>query len=71
MDNVARIESSIDEKYWEDLNNNDKVGYIKLMREMRIDLIQEGFYNKKMTSLLKRIRCKQDSASFECALNDE
>lgn len=71
MDNVARIESSIDEKYWEDLNNNDKVGYIKLMREMRIDLIQEGVYNKKMTSLLKRIRCKQDSASFECALNDE
>lgn len=71
MDNVIKIENSIDDKYWMDLNNNDKVGYIKLMREMRIDLIKDGVYNKKMTALLKRVRCKQDATSFECALNDE
>ena len=71
MDNIQRIENGIEAKYWMDLSSNDKVGYIKLMREMRIDLIEEGVYNKKMTSLLKRIRCKQDPSSFECALNDE
>jgi hypothetical protein len=71
MENLQRIESSIDAKYWMDLSNNDKMGYIKLMREMRIDLVESGVYNKKMTSLLKRIRCRQDPSSFECALTDE
>ncbi|MEY4516905.1 MAG: hypothetical protein RL180_1251 [Pseudomonadota bacterium] len=71
MENIQRIEANIPAKYWMDLSNNDKVGYIKLMREMRIDLVEAGVYNKKMTSLLKRIRCKQDPSSFECALTDE
>lgn len=35
---------------------NDQVGYIKLMREARIELTKEGFANTKMMSLLKRVR---------------
>jgi hypothetical protein len=54
-----------------DIPANDKIGYVKLMRESRIDLTKEGIYNKKMMSLLKKVRCQQDSSSFECALNDE
>jgi hypothetical protein len=50
---------------------NDQVGYIKLMREARIELTKSGFYNTKMMSLLKRVRCQQNPSSFECALKDE
>jgi len=71
MDGVLRVERTIPDKYWMDLTANDKVGYIRLMREMRIELIKKGVYNKKMTSLLKKVRCQQDPSNFECPLADE
>lgn len=71
MDLINKTEAAIPAKYWMEIPANDKVGYVKLMREARIDLTKEGIYNKKMMSLLKKVRCQQDSSSFECALNDE
>lgn len=71
MDLIGKTEAAIPAKYWMEIPANDKVGYVKLMRESRIDLTKEGIYNKKMMSLLKKVRCQQDASSFECALNDE
>lgn len=68
---IAKVEKGIDAKYWMDIPANDKVGYVKLMREARIDLTKEGIYNKKMMAILKKVRCQIDPTSFECALNDE
>ncbi len=71
MQNVEKTERDIPAKYWMEIPANDQVGYIKLMREARIELTKEGFYNTKMMSLLKRVRCQQNPSSFECALKDE
>lgn len=71
MGMIKKTEAEIPAKFWMDIPANDKIGYVKLMRESRIDLTKEGIYNKKMMSLLKKVRCQQDSSSFECALNDE
>ncbi len=71
MDLISKTEAGIPAKYWMEIPANDKVGYVKLMRESRIDLTKEGIYSKKMMSLLKKVRCQQDASSFECALNDE
>lgn len=71
MSMIKKTEAEIPAKFWMDIPANDKIGYVKLMRESRIDLTKEGIYNKKMMSLLKKVRCQQDSSSFECALNDE
>lgn len=71
FDLIAKTEAAIPAKYWMDIPANDKVGYVKLMRESRIDLTREGLYNKKMMSLLKRVRCQSEPSSFECALKDE
>ncbi|MBC7752341.1 MAG: hypothetical protein H7Z73_11625 [Candidatus Saccharibacteria bacterium] len=71
MDLINKTEKAIDEKYWLDISANDKVGYIKLMREARIDLTDDGVYNKKMMSILKKVRCTQDPTSFECAIKGE
>ena len=68
---LAKQEAAIPAKYWMDIPANDKVGYVKLMRESRVVLTKEGLYNKSMMSLLKRARCQVEPSSFECALKDE
>ncbi|PTQ89966.1 putative solute-binding protein [Agitococcus lubricus] len=68
---IEKTEKDVPAKYWMDIAEADKPGYIKLMRESRISLAAEGIYDKKMLGLLKRVRCKHDPASFECALKDE
>ena len=68
---LGKMEADIPAKYWMDIPANDKIGYIKMMRESRIALTKEGIYNKKMMSFLKRARCQAQPSSFECALKDE
>lgn len=71
MSMIEKTEKDIPARFWMDIPANDQVGYIKLMREARLELTKEGFYNTKMMSLLKRVRCQQNPSSFECALKDE
>jgi len=71
MDWIERMEKDIPDRYWKDISANDYVGYIRVIRESRVDLTKSGFYNPKMMKLLKRIRCTQNPNSFECSLNDE
>lgn len=71
FDIINKTEKSIDAKYWEDLPANDKLGYMKLMREARIGLTREGIYNKKMMTILKKVRCAQEPTNFECSLTGE
>ena len=68
---VDKIEKEIPAKYWMDIREADKPGYIKIMREARIQMTKEGFYDPAMMKILKKIRCNQNPSSFECALNDE
>jgi hypothetical protein len=68
---VDDTEKEIDPKYWMDIPDVDKVGYVKLMREARMDMTKEGFYHPKMMSLLKKVRCKITPSHYECSLNDE
>ena len=65
------MEKDIPAKYWMDIREADKPGYIKIMREARIQMTKEGFYDPAMMKILKKIRCNQNPSSFECALNDE
>ncbi len=68
---IDNAEKEIEPKYWMDVPPNDQAGYVKLMRESRIDLTKDGIYDKEMMHLLKKVRCKTNPDSFECALNDE
>lgn len=64
---IAQAEKDIDAKYWMDLTPADKEKYTQMMREARIQMTKEGFYDPKMMSLLKRIRCQVDGKRAECA----
>lgn len=68
---IDETEKSIDEKYWMDVPVADKPGYIKLMRESRIAMVKEGFYDKRMMTFLKKIRCQFDPTNYECSMTDE
>jgi hypothetical protein len=68
---VDKVEKSIDEKYWIDVLEADKPGYLKLMRESRIAMMKEGYYDKHMMGFLKKIRCRFNPASYECGMTDE
>ncbi|MEC7118710.1 MAG: putative solute-binding protein [Pseudomonadota bacterium] len=71
MDWVEQMEEAIPEQYWKTIPANDYVGYIRLIREARVELTKDGFYNIKMMKLLKRLRCTQAPNSFECSMTDE
>lgn len=71
VETVRRIESSIEKRYWMDIPAPDKLNYDKFMREARISLANEGAYDKRMGSLLKKIRCVQNPSHYECPLKDE
>lgn len=45
--------------------------YQNLLRDARISLTEEGVYDPKMISLLKKVRCKSESSLNECADNKE
>lgn len=68
---VDKLEREVPDKYWFDIREADKPGYIKIMREARIQMTKEGFYDPTMMKILKKVRCGQTPSSFECALNDE
>ena len=68
---VQKSESDIPAKYWLDLTPADKEKYTTLMREARIAMTKEGFYDPKMMALLKKIRCKIEPTLAECSSNLE
>lgn len=68
---VAKSEADVPPQYWMDVPDADKAGYIKLMRESRIELMNDGMYDKRMLSLLKKVRCKFEPTNYECSLTDE
>ena len=54
-----------------DIRDAERAGYLKIMREARIQMTKEGYYDKDMMRILKKVRCSQDPKNFECSLNDE
>lgn len=68
---IQKDERAIPDKYWMDIPAADQESYTKLMREARIDMTKDGFYDASMMRLIKKVRCSHDPARFECALSDE
>ena len=64
---IAKAEADIPAKFWLDLSPADKDKYNNMMREARIQMTKEGFYDPKMMSMLKKVRCKIEPANAECA----
>ncbi|HET8730261.1 MAG TPA: putative solute-binding protein [Moraxellaceae bacterium] len=68
---IDSVEKDIPERYWMDLSPDERDKYFRMMREARLQLLQDGTYDPRMLGLLKKVRCKHNPSSFECALKDE
>ena len=68
---LGKMKADIPTKYWMEVSATDKRGYQKMMRDARINLTQQGVYDKRMMKLLWQFRCKEDAKNFECGLQDE
>lgn len=68
---ATRAEKDIPASQWLSLSPADEARYHKMMREARIQLMNEGIYDRSMMRLLKNIRCRVDPGNAECALTDE
>ncbi len=68
---IKKYEKDIDPRYWFHIPDADRARYIAMMRESRINLAKEGLYDKRLMSLLKRVRCQLDPSNGECSENLE
>ena len=71
MATLNRYERGVPESRWTLVNAENQVGYLRLMRQMRLEFVNNGVYNKKMSNLLKKLRCQQDPTNFECMMSGE
>ncbi|MGB1467003.1 MAG: putative solute-binding protein, partial [Alcanivorax nanhaiticus] len=63
---IENANSEVDKKWWVRIPEADKLKYDEMLREARIALTNDGVYDKNMMSLLRKVRCKQDSSRAEC-----
>ncbi len=66
MQLIRRADATIPPSQWQDLDPDDAVKYTLLLRESRIQLTQQGLYDKRGLKVLKRIRCHVNPGDAEC-----
>ncbi len=68
---IRNMEREVEPRHWMHIPLSDRDGYEKIMREMRIHLTKSGYYDPRMMTLLKRVRCRREPDAAECSLNEE
>jgi hypothetical protein len=68
---IRRQEQAIPAGLWLDFPPAEQEKYVHMMRDSRIRLTREGYYDSRMMALMKKVRCRYEPASYECALHDE
>ncbi|MBM7333488.1 putative solute-binding protein [Alloalcanivorax marinus] len=68
MNVIRNAENEVDKKWWIDIPEQDKLRYDEMLREARLEMTEDGIYNKDLISLLKKVRCKYEPSRAECTL---
>lgn len=68
---IKQTELDLPKKYWMEVPQRDQDAYNQLMRQMRLRYVREGIYDKKMDSILQRVRCQVNPDAFDCKLPNE
>jgi hypothetical protein len=68
---IRTSDSTIPPLAWQDLEPEDAVKYTLLLRESRIELANQGLYDKRGLKVIKRIRCHVNPLDPECATKSE
>lgn len=71
MKKIQYYDSRVPARYWFDIPVADEKGYFDLIRQMRLEFVQNQTYHPQMINLLKRLRCQQDPKNIECSSRGE
>lgn len=63
---LDKAATEVPKKYFVDIPVEDKSKYEAMMRESRLMLRKDGYYNGDMLTLLRKVRCKVDKSRAEC-----
>lgn len=64
---IKTLEGQVNEHNWMYISTEERSAYYKMMRDARIQLATQGYYDKRMLNILKRVRCKANPTDGECA----
>lgn len=65
---IKNAEAEIKPSYWvEPLSKDHVTGYDNMLRDVRIQLRDDGVFNPKALKLMFKVRCKEDPSRPECA----
>ena len=68
---IRTADSTIPPQAWIDIEPEDAVKYTMLLRESRIQLAQQGLYDKRGLKVIKKIRCHVNPGDAECGTKSE
>jgi len=68
---LTDAEKKIPEKWWVSIPAADQIGYDEMFRQSRIALRDQGFYEPKTLTILRKIRCRDDPSKAECTAADK
>ncbi|MDZ4299278.1 MAG: putative solute-binding protein, partial [Moraxellaceae bacterium] len=71
FDVIQRIDESIEKRFWLPLGQGERDKYFRMMRDARLQMTKEGYYDSRMMGILKRVRCRHEPTHYECSTNDE
>jgi hypothetical protein len=63
---INNADGEVNEKWWINISDAETTRYDEMFRQARIDLANQGVYNKDMMSLLRKVRCKGNPSRAEC-----
>lgn len=67
LEGIIQASSTVKDKYWIDIPEEDKQRYEMLMAETRATAVKAGYWDKDMILLQRRVRCKFDASRAECS----
>jgi hypothetical protein len=66
LEHIITAEKGIPEKHWVELPKEKHAEYKEMLRQVRLELRDEGIYDKRMLKILFRLRCKTNPSHYEC-----
>ena len=68
---IQKAERDVPAATWGDLTPDNMIKYTVMLRDARIDIAEQGVYDKQGLKIIKRVRCSLNAADSECATNSE
>jgi len=68
---VRNMENGVEQRYWIYMTTAERDEYSRFFREGRAYLAKNGYYDKRMLNILKRVRCGVNPSNTECSSGEE